>query len=161
MIRRPPRSTLFPYTTLFRSIECLNLIAPEFAEARRGGCHLWRIHERDVDIERDTRGAPVHRAAERGLDPDALDGCRHVRRERLARAQERWPWSCRGPTGARREGQQNGRRREKHATLEMRARIHEEPTSACFTLSGRHRFSCADVYVRPRSLPYTSVPALT
>src|SRR2546429_5972938 len=24
MIRRPPRSTLFPYTTLFRSIVCLN-----------------------------------------------------------------------------------------------------------------------------------------
>src|SRR2546421_3982174 len=23
MIRRPPRSTLFPYTTLFRSLECL------------------------------------------------------------------------------------------------------------------------------------------
>src|SRR3712207_8230942 len=23
MIRRPPRSTLFPYTTLFRSIQCL------------------------------------------------------------------------------------------------------------------------------------------
>src|SRR3712207_7594986 len=25
MIRRPPRSTLFPYTTLFRSAECLAL----------------------------------------------------------------------------------------------------------------------------------------
>src|SRR5205809_6044186 len=25
MIRRPPRSTLFPYTTLFRSVGCLNL----------------------------------------------------------------------------------------------------------------------------------------
>src|SRR2546425_5767054 len=24
MIRRPPRSTLFPYTTLFRSLECEN-----------------------------------------------------------------------------------------------------------------------------------------
>jgi hypothetical protein len=56
-------------------IECLNLIAPELSEARRGRCHLWRVHERDVDTERDTRGAPVHRAAERGLDPDALDGC--------------------------------------------------------------------------------------
>src|SRR3712207_7769321 len=30
MIRRPPRSTLFPYTTLFRS-------PPGFAERRRGG----------------------------------------------------------------------------------------------------------------------------
>src|SRR5690606_41968726 len=26
MIRRPPRSTLFPYTTLFRSVRCLRLI---------------------------------------------------------------------------------------------------------------------------------------
>src|SRR5258708_25992567 len=26
MIRRPPRSTLFPYTTLFRSLESLSLI---------------------------------------------------------------------------------------------------------------------------------------
>src|SRR2546430_13579513 len=25
MIRRPPRSTLFPYTTLFRSIDCYSL----------------------------------------------------------------------------------------------------------------------------------------
>src|SRR5256885_5479620 len=27
MIRRPPRSTLFPYTTLFRSVLCLSLTA--------------------------------------------------------------------------------------------------------------------------------------
>src|SRR5256885_8558157 len=26
MIRRPPRSTLFPYTTLFRSVECETLV---------------------------------------------------------------------------------------------------------------------------------------
>src|SRR2546429_1422695 len=32
MIRRPPRSTLFPYTTLFRSLTNLS-----FAMARRGG----------------------------------------------------------------------------------------------------------------------------
>src|SRR2546429_1640980 len=28
MIRRPPRSTLFPYTTLFRSLESLDLSPP-------------------------------------------------------------------------------------------------------------------------------------
>src|SRR3989454_5257856 len=33
MIRRPPRSTLFPYTTLFRS-------AP-----RAFACNLWGVHE--------------------------------------------------------------------------------------------------------------------
>src|SRR2546430_8769952 len=33
MIRRPPRSTLFPYTTLFRSIRCLRfLVAVEDRE---------------------------------------------------------------------------------------------------------------------------------
>src|SRR2546428_9514779 len=29
MIRRPPRSTLFPYTTLFRSLLALHLVWPE------------------------------------------------------------------------------------------------------------------------------------
>src|SRR2546427_2420769 len=44
MIRRPPRSTLFPYTTLFRSREAPGLQvgprrvhAPGDAQARRGG----------------------------------------------------------------------------------------------------------------------------
>src|SRR3712207_8832455 len=38
MIRRPPRSTLFPYTTLFRSIRlCRHLmLAPDGAEQRSG-----------------------------------------------------------------------------------------------------------------------------
>src|SRR5260370_26448228 len=35
MIRRPPRSTLFPYTTLFRSLEPGNLIEPCFEQIRR------------------------------------------------------------------------------------------------------------------------------
>src|SRR2546422_6716484 len=33
MIRRPPRSTLFPYTTLFRSVEIINDIATEGVES--------------------------------------------------------------------------------------------------------------------------------
>src|SRR3712207_9167229 len=36
MIRRPPRSTLFPYTTLFRSWACRHSFA---AERRRGPAH--------------------------------------------------------------------------------------------------------------------------
>src|SRR2546430_5464564 len=37
MIRRPPRSTLFPYTTLFRSLDLARLLVAEgrIAEARR------------------------------------------------------------------------------------------------------------------------------
>src|SRR2546426_2253105 len=30
MIRRPPRSTLFPYTTLFRSVHCMPPVSPHF-----------------------------------------------------------------------------------------------------------------------------------
>src|SRR2546430_4391286 len=39
MIRRPPRSTLFPYTTLFRSLEHLQRALPPFggAELRAAG----------------------------------------------------------------------------------------------------------------------------
>src|SRR2546430_6729752 len=35
MIRRPPRSTLFPYTTLFRSVRCAKLLAnaPDWARS--------------------------------------------------------------------------------------------------------------------------------
>src|SRR3712207_8378599 len=45
MIRRPPRSTLFPYTTLFRSRQCQRW----FASYRKGGLEELlksRVHER-------------------------------------------------------------------------------------------------------------------
>src|SRR3712207_6991863 len=52
MIRRPPRSTLFPYTTLFRSHNCASLVedhypvAQEARVAQRSGAH----HEREVAV---------------------------------------------------------------------------------------------------------------
>src|SRR5256885_12454043 len=53
MIRRPPRSTLFPYTTLFRSdIDRDDLGAALFARTRRVGHH--------VDLRVDRVGAPDH-----------------------------------------------------------------------------------------------------
>src|SRR5260221_10281443 len=36
MIRRPPRSTLFPYTTLFRSVHVLNVSSENVAGRRSG-----------------------------------------------------------------------------------------------------------------------------
>src|SRR2546422_8482868 len=36
MIRRPPRSTLFPYTTLFRSIKCMHTIVVSFVNDHTG-----------------------------------------------------------------------------------------------------------------------------
>src|SRR3712207_9277052 len=92
MIRRPPRSTLFPYTTLFRSRE---------QPPREGGvpCHLRLAADDDVLEGR----APGHHAIEGGArrgdarmrrgegfaDPlrqrGVLEGLRH----HLARSEER------------------------------------------------------------------------
>src|SRR5689334_15763804 len=59
MIRRPPRSTLFPYTTLFRSPSC---------RARRVGNGGKRRR-----IERKTRGLPrLLRRSERGAETRAF-----------------------------------------------------------------------------------------
>src|SRR5437588_8472065 len=45
MIRRPPRSTLFPYTTLFRSLTCL-FVASEIVRVRRtNAMEAWRIRQ--------------------------------------------------------------------------------------------------------------------
>src|SRR5256885_12891343 len=45
MIRRPPRSTLFPYTTLFRSTICFSMLAAAFVSAVRyalsGSLRAW------------------------------------------------------------------------------------------------------------------------
>src|SRR3712207_7255202 len=54
MIRRPPRSTLFPYTTLFRSAvpavvgkERLSLVHPRAAQlSRSGNCHTGGVSPR-------------------------------------------------------------------------------------------------------------------
>src|SRR2546425_6292864 len=42
MIRRPPRSTLFPYTTLFRSLQGDVAVEPDMRQtgARPGGRHI-------------------------------------------------------------------------------------------------------------------------
>src|SRR2546428_10171117 len=45
MIRRPPRSTLFPYTTLFRSRAGFRVVA-----ARDGAEALQQLAERAVDV---------------------------------------------------------------------------------------------------------------
>src|SRR3712207_8806799 len=73
MIRRPPRSTLFPYTTLFRSPARRSLAQPppgRRADARRAcaGDHVVGVH---VGGDRDRVRAAVRRAqAARRLSPD-------------------------------------------------------------------------------------------
>src|SRR3989442_3510337 len=50
MIRRPPRSTLFPYTTLFRSLDFVKSLERLLAAQRqREARHRSERHERDGD----------------------------------------------------------------------------------------------------------------
>src|SRR5690349_23189988 len=58
MIRRPPRSTLFPYTTLFRSPQCegagtikleMNFLPPAFVKCEV--CDGCRFNRETLDIE--------------------------------------------------------------------------------------------------------------
>src|SRR5947209_14221394 len=61
MIRRPPRSTLFPYTTLFRSKQHLVANDGELAAFRQGidggrratdsGCHHLRSEEHTSELQ--------------------------------------------------------------------------------------------------------------
>src|SRR3712207_8291362 len=56
MIRRPPRSTLFPYTTLFRSVATLNPHPAGFRPARPTGGHLtYRSGLTRLEVRRDRR----------------------------------------------------------------------------------------------------------
>src|SRR3712207_7321501 len=55
MIRRPPRSTLFPYTTLFRSIDpghCCNLGGIPYALRTFDHGHHHGVRERGVSMSR-------------------------------------------------------------------------------------------------------------
>src|SRR2546430_17640418 len=71
MIRRPPRSTLFPYTTLFRSVQAASLdpsiygIAPlPLAKNKTAGV----LGGRSIAVVRpDTKGAKLH-AAMKSID---------------------------------------------------------------------------------------------
>src|SRR2546430_15471815 len=90
MIRRPPRSTLFPYTTLFRSGAVVILgpglsfgvgLHEEAAEVRDSAVDLVRLRGppgTDAGIDGIGGGRPpdLHRRAEAGggRDPDAVGG---------------------------------------------------------------------------------------
>src|SRR2546426_9012394 len=54
MIRRPPRSTLFPYTTLFRS--------PGSCHGRRRPTSAWRERARTADTQRVAQELRRHRS---------------------------------------------------------------------------------------------------
>src|SRR2546427_8054141 len=72
MIRRPPRSTLFPYTTLFRSLSdpVPRRRAVRFRHARLGGAAARRARDRPLVADRngvaDRRELPRPGDASRG-----------------------------------------------------------------------------------------------
>src|SRR3989442_2331269 len=67
MIRRPPRSTLFPYTTLFRS-----RLTFCFLGARRGGVPaVGSLHSTRPDDGRIQRIANIKHAGDRCLRPSS------------------------------------------------------------------------------------------
>src|SRR5256885_9765577 len=70
MIRRPPRSTLFPYTTLFRSLDRIGEKRDDYAVAFVYWCLL---HERDFVNER----------APSGLKPEVLREIRSLNKKQF------------------------------------------------------------------------------
>src|SRR3712207_8931941 len=77
MIRRPPRSTLFPYTTLFRSAHAQD------PAARQRGAPVAAQH--DDDAAEAAAGRLVHPAVHVGprrLVPRLRPGLRELRRDR-------------------------------------------------------------------------------
>src|SRR5689334_7866402 len=91
MIRRPPRSTLFPYTTLFRSIFAeISAVYDNYLEAlETGSVEALEAYARDLSERIIPRGVETHEVvgivlllldvlarslfAKYGRDPDVLD----------------------------------------------------------------------------------------
>src|SRR3712207_8568136 len=69
MIRRPPRSTLFPYTTLFRS-----LAVPVVDEVAAGQARILELPAHLAGLLRDPGGGRGRRAAGEGGPPAAQPG---------------------------------------------------------------------------------------
>src|SRR5258707_8682487 len=62
MIRRPPRSTLFPYTTLFRSLYLSCVVAPLHAQAPRAANFVADHY--DISASLDAIGQSISRSEE-------------------------------------------------------------------------------------------------
>src|SRR2546426_11222984 len=82
MIRRPPRSTLFPYTTLFRSpgTLALRLARRRQTAARRARSRFGQVHGAVGERERAlVDGAGYLELGRRHADAEALTRCRGAR----------------------------------------------------------------------------------
>src|SRR3989454_934654 len=104
MIRRPPRSTLFPYTTLFRSLA--DLREALFGAGGRAGA----VRPREVVSPRAGAGALVRRLCARAGSAGLWDGDRPLRRADLLRVGVRGPAARLSPRRRRFPGQHHQRR---------------------------------------------------
>src|SRR2546426_290214 len=104
MIRRPPRSTLFPYTTLFRSLA--DLREALFGAGGRAGA----VRPREVVSRRAGAGALVGRLCARAGSAGLWDGDRPLRRADLLRVGVRGPAARLSPRRRRFPGQHHQRR---------------------------------------------------
>src|SRR5690349_23963973 len=93
MIRRPPRSTLFPYTTLFRSVE-----AARGAARRSRHSHADRGRPRESQSRRSFGGVAAA-ARERGPAGPTLRPGATLELEEVAHLQEHLPARGRGGSG--------------------------------------------------------------
>src|SRR3712207_7706701 len=91
MIRRPPRSTLFPYTTLFRSRDLVPLPLGRTTGARARPQDLRREGAAD-EVLREPRGLQHRLEVDAGRDAHVLD---HRSEEHTSELQSRQYLVCR------------------------------------------------------------------
>src|SRR3712207_9386472 len=97
MIRRPPRSTLFPYTTLFRSIPFSHVGDPETADEifeaiARGRIDHWVVRPappRDEQFHQAVASFLLERSEAQRSAPHTVDVVGETRAGRPYRSEER------------------------------------------------------------------------
>src|SRR2546426_10942374 len=130
MIRRPPRSTLFPYTTLFRSVR--RVVEDDVDDRKRlagGGPEgLVRVHGAAVADEREDRPVPERELhTERGRTPPADAAAANAEEALRVGAAEEVAHALRG--GDRLVHDHGVRRRASRELVDERERLDRYPRS--------------------------------
>src|SRR5258708_2610323 len=87
MIRRPPRSTLFPYTTLFRSVQSLTLFSIRFKEgfmaAEKTKVLIVEDNPADVRLLRETFNRHADGEFEQVYEPNLEGALKRLAKEKV------------------------------------------------------------------------------